>query len=193
MTSERYCQKHGPYEAQYAECPYCARESGRPAPPNPLNEDEMVTDLGDSPGGSSGGAEGPTEVDGPEYNEFPGIDPTEIDSYIEKFDVTEIDIVDTETKGFLIVKEGKRRGQTFNLKDGSVVGRKKGDVVLSSDPKVSNPHAKFRLENEKFVIWDFGTSNGTFVNGERIRAATELEENNLIRIGDTVFVLKVLE
>jgi len=58
---------------------------------------------------------------------------------------------------------------------------------------VSNPHAKITLEDETYVLWDFGSKNGTTVNDERIRAATELKENDVIKIGDTVMVLKVLE
>ena len=36
------------------------------------------------------------------------------------------------------------------------------------------------------------SENGTFVNGEAIRGATVLQENDEIKTGDTVFVLKTL-
>ena len=72
------------------------------------------------------------------------------------------------------------------------MGRKSGDLILD-DPKVSNPHAKFKFENDAFEIWDFGSKNGTFVNGERIRSATKLKENDEVKIGDITFVLKVLD
>ena len=63
------------------------------------------------------------------------------------------------------------------------------------DPKVSNPHARFRLndEDDGFVLWDFGSKNGTYVNDEKIAAATALKENDVVKIGDTEMVLKVLE
>jgi hypothetical protein len=93
--------------------------------------------------------------------------------------------------GWLIVKDGPRRGHIVPIKDGSLVGRKGADVVLP-DPTVSELHARFRVEGDQFVVWDLGSANGTFVNGERIRQATLLKENDEIRIGDTVWVLKVL-
>ena len=77
------------------------------------------------------------------------------------------------------------------VKDGTVVARNSADLPID-DPKVSNPHAKFTVEDDQFVIWDFGSKNGTFVNGERIRAATPLEENDTIKMGDMIFVLKTL-
>jgi pSer/pThr/pTyr-binding forkhead associated (FHA) protein len=73
-----------------------------------------------------------------------------------------------------------------------VIGRKEGDLILD-DPKVSGSHAKFTMEKDDFVIWDFGSSNGTYVNGKKIREATILEENDVIKIGDTIFVIKLLE
>ena len=65
--------------------------------------------------------------------------------------------------------------------------------MILDDPKVSSMHAKFNMEDDDFVVWDFGSSNGTYVNGKKIREATVLEENDLVKIGDTVFVVKLLE
>ena len=72
-----------------------------------------------------------------------------------------------------------------------IVGRKEGGLIID-DPKVSSMHAKFTMEGDNFVVWDFGSSNGTYVNGKKIREATVLEENDLVKIGDTVFVVKLL-
>ena len=107
-------------------------------------------------------------------------------------DVTELEFIDTSALAILWVKEGSRRGRIHKIKDGATIGRSTGDVVLD-DQKVSNPHAKFTLEDEKYILWDFGSKNGTTVNDERIRAATELNENDIVKIGDTVMVLKVLD
>lgn len=94
----------------------------------------------------------------------------------------------------LWVKKGRRRGFIHHVKDGATVGRDDGDIVMD-DPKVSNPHARFRLNDEEdgFVLWDFGSKNGTYVNDEKITAATPLNENDVVKIGDTEMVLKVLQ
>lgn len=166
----------------------------------PLAEDDMPTD----PGAVAGGYARPYRQDdeaatdlgirkrgGGRFLDVDDDDPTEL-GVRSRQDVTELDVTDTSMMAILWVKDGARRGKIYKIKDGTTIGRSTGDVVLD-DPKTSNPHAKFTLENEQFVIWDFGSKNGTFVNGTRIRSATALQENDTIRIGDVVFSLKILD
>jgi hypothetical protein len=107
-------------------------------------------------------------------------------------DLTELEVSIPAVMGLLWVKEGPRRGKYYPIKHGTVIGRKEGSLILD-DPKVSSRHAKFTIEDEDFVIWDLGTSNGTMVNGRKIREATSLVENDLIKIGESVFVIKLLD
>lgn len=197
--NELVCQKHGPYDALYGTCPICSGASNLPPAPDPLMEDDMPTDLGGGqfPEGY-GEDESPTELGAKRKQAagYPGVedeDPTEIGVEGRFVDVTEVEFEETGLLGILWVKEGPRRGRIHKIKDGTVIGRSDGDVILD-DPKVSNPHARFRLEDDQFEIWDFGSRNGTFVNdnNNRIREATKLSENDEIKIGDTVFVFKVL-
>ena len=93
--------------------------------------------------------------------------------------------------GWLIVGRGDRRGRIFNLAKQTTIGRKGASIVLN-DPKVSRLHAKIGIVNEQVVIVDVLSENGTFVNGERLQGERVLQENDEIRIGDTLMVLKVL-
>jgi hypothetical protein len=201
MTQEAYCPQHGPYDASLGDCPYCSG-SQRPAAPTPL-EDDLPTDLGldplspSSPGMGGGEGELSTEIParraGRGFLDIDGEEETELGRRVEREDVTELEF-DTArtTEGMLWVKEGPRRGRFYPIMHGTVIGRKDGDLILD-DPKVSGMHAKFTLEGGGFVVWDFGSANGTYVNGKKIREATPLYENDLIKIGNTVFVVKLLE
>jgi len=104
-------------------------------------------------------------------------------------------VVDRPTRkgllGWLIVKEGNRRGQFFEVRHDYTIGRKVADIVVR-DSKISRQHVKLKIKENQFVIWDLASENGTFVNDEEIMGATPLKENDEIRIGDTVFVLKTL-
>lgn len=95
-------------------------------------------------------------------------------------------------EAILWVKEGSRRGKWYPIYNGAIIGRDEGNVILD-DPKVSGSHAKITFENGQYFIWDFGSSNGTYVKGRRIREATPLEENDRVKIGDTVFLVKLLD
>ena len=203
MSEEGFCPIHGPYNASLGACPYQHDSSDRPAPPTPLSEDDLPTDLGgfDQPIGSSTPPgfddEGETEI--PAHRRG-GRGILDIDDEEEtqlgrgaRDDVTELEV--TTTGGplaILWVKEGRRRGKLYPIRHGTVIGRSESDLILD-DPKVSASHAKFTVEKDDYFVWDFGSANGTYVNGKKIREATILEENDLIRIGETIFVIKLLD
>lgn len=198
MTAELFCETHGPYDSSYGTCPYCSGDYKRPPAPAPLSEDDQPTDLGYGQPQEAGFLEdeSPTDI-GPGRKSSGGF--LDIDNeqetdlgYMRRDDVTELDIIPTGLLGLFWVSDGHRRGRIQKIADGTVIGRREGDLILD-DPKVSNPHGKIRIEDDQFVLWDLASKNGTFVNGERIRSATPLNENDTIKIGDTLFVLKILE
>src|SRR5437660_11550103 len=65
-----------------------------------------------------------------------------------------------------------------------IVGRSSElDMVLVED-MVSRKHAKISAAGDQIVIQDLGSTNGTFVNGEKIKKA-RLKESDRILIGTT--------
>jgi len=73
------------------------------------------------------------------------------------------------------------------------IGRQTGNIVLN-DPKITRAqHAIIAYKTDHWAIIDSLSENGTWVNGEKISGETTLKENDLIKIGDTIFVLKILE
>jgi pSer/pThr/pTyr-binding forkhead associated (FHA) protein len=59
------------------------------------------------------------------------------------------------------------------------------DVVLDADPTVSRLHAVLEHFPAGWCVNDLGSSNGTFLNGERIWASQRLRHGDEIRIGRT--------
>lgn len=194
--SGQFCEKHGPYDGAPGRCPYCARESSLPPAPAPL-DDELPTDPWGGRERAAHAAYDEEETDigfrarlhgeEDEATQLPERRRGGLDE-----DETVVERAEEGLLGFLIVKEGMRRGQVHRVQSGTTIGRDQAKIILR-DPKVSRPHAKFTIEDDRFVIWDFGSENGTFVNGERVRGATPLNENDTIKVGDTVFVLKMLQ
>ena len=185
MTQQAICPDHGPYDAALGVCPYPHTNAApRPAKPMSLDED-LPTDFGTREDVSMM----PTES---HHSEFADGDETEIPHSLREEDVTELEVAMTPIMGLLWIKEGPRRGKYYPIRHGTIIGRKEGSLILD-DPKVSSRHAKITQENDDFVIWDLGSSNGTLVNGNKIREATTLAENDLIKIGESVFVIKLLD
>ena len=86
---------------------------------------------------------------------------------------------------------GKYQGGLFPLAPDReiVIGRSSDlDMVLVED-MVSRKHAKITTQAAQIVITDMGSTNGTFVNGEKVRK-TRLKEGDRILIGTSI--LKVV-
>lgn len=75
----------------------------------------------------------------------------------------------------------------------ATVGRAEdADVCLGWDPQVSRLHAVLERVGESWVVADDGlSSNGTFVNEERLRGRRRLADGDVIRAGATAIVIRV--
>jgi hypothetical protein len=85
---------------------------------------------------------------------------------------------------------GKYQGGEFPLKMDReiVIGRSSDlDMVLVED-MVSRKHAKISTHNGQVIIQDLGSTNGTFVNGEKIKRV-RLREGDRILIGTSIIKL----
>ena len=66
------------------------------------------------------------------------------------------------------------------------IGRSRENNVIIEDPKVSRHHLQvIRHDDGHFTLADFGSKNGTYVNGHRVSGEVNLYENSVIRIGNT--------
>ena len=81
------------------------------------------------------------------------------------------------------------------LKVGSVIpmataitlGRKENNTVVLNDRFVSSYHAKIYLKNREYYLEDLQSTNGTYVNENKIECNIRLNVNDIIRFGSTAF------
>lgn len=80
-------------------------------------------------------------------------------------------------------------GREHALSDDDVtIGRALENDVVVTSRRVSREHARLRREGWRVILEDLGSTNGTFLNGERILNPAELRDEDRIRIGDVTFV-----
>ena len=65
------------------------------------------------------------------------------------------------------------------------IGRSSTNGICISDPFASRLHAELKREGDQVLLIDAGSSNGTFLNGQRVTAPIPLRPGDLIRIGET--------
>jgi hypothetical protein len=69
------------------------------------------------------------------------------------------------------------------------IGREDSDLVLE-DPEVSRRHAVLRRSGASVVVEDLNSTNGTFVNGERIRGPITVGAGDQVRVGRTTLEIE---
>jgi predicted component of type VI protein secretion system len=80
-------------------------------------------------------------------------------------------------------------GREQALQPGATIGREGCDVNLM-DPEVSRRHATVRDQGGDLAIEDLGSTNGTYVNDQRISVVTVLKEGDVVRLGNTVWSIR---
>lgn len=87
-----------------------------------------------------------------------------------------------------VIEPGDRAGQRFDVDDELTVGRSPGcGIATTYDIYSSTLHARLSRQDGRLVAEDLGSTNGTFVNSERITKPTRLGRGDLVQVGATVF------
>ena len=87
----------------------------------------------------------------------------------------------------LIVRRGPQPNQVYELtKDVITLGRDITNDIVINDPEVSRHHCRFTRAPSGYTLEDLGSTNGTFVNGQRLSAARSLSNGDMVGLGETV-------
>lgn len=88
----------------------------------------------------------------------------------------------------LYVLQGPDKGRTFStIEEACVLGRESTQIPLT-DNSISRRHAELRKESGSWVLEDFHSSNGTYLNGKRIYQTTRINHGDQIKLGSTLMV-----
>ncbi|MBN2388825.1 MAG: FHA domain-containing protein [Anaerolineales bacterium] len=89
----------------------------------------------------------------------------------------------------LVMRSGPNAGKTYPLDQPEVtIGRDTTNTIPINDAEISRKHARLILKGNEYIIEDFGSTNGTFVSGQRITAPRTLRAGELISFGENIVV-----
>ncbi len=101
-------------------------------------------------------------------------------------------IIDLPKSGdTLTVQTGEGRGTIYDLPMSDVtVGRDPSGFVVLSDGKVSSKHLRLSYAGGAWTLLDLSSTNGTYLNGQRVSDKVQLSDGDSIKCGDTTLVFR---
>lgn len=90
-----------------------------------------------------------------------------------------------------VIEPREREGTTYELDGEVTVGRSNGcGIPTTYDSYSSTLHARLYRSGGQIWVEDLGSTNGTYVNSERISQPARLAKGDLLQIGATVFEVR---
>ena len=87
----------------------------------------------------------------------------------------------------LIVREpASHAGLAFDLVDEITIGRAAGCHITLDDTFVSQMHTRVFRHEGQFLVEDIGSTNGTYLNRQKVSAPQPAHAGDLLQVGDTV-------
>jgi len=89
-------------------------------------------------------------------------------------------------QGTVVAMDGPLAGQRFPLFGSLEFGRESAQVPMGYDTQASRRHASVQAGPTGPMVTDLGSTNGTYVNGQRIQSSP-LRPGDLLKVGSTTF------
>ena len=94
----------------------------------------------------------------------------------------------------LLVRSGELKGRRLPIKTPVVnIGRADFNDVVIADPSVSTSHAKLQRRDDVWVLSDLNSTNGTFLEGERVADEAPLAPGSTVRFGEVSVLFEPLD
>jgi pSer/pThr/pTyr-binding forkhead associated (FHA) protein len=91
----------------------------------------------------------------------------------------------------LVVTEGPLRGTTLPLGSSAVlIGRAPACTLVLDDDYSSSRHARVYPEGGQWLVEDMGSTNGTFLDDQKVTSPVAVRPGGRVRIGQSVLELQ---
>jgi hypothetical protein len=90
----------------------------------------------------------------------------------------------------LIMRQGPTPGATFTLEGDQInIGRESSNEITINDAEISRRHSRLTFQGGKYVLEDLGSTNGTFVNGQRLAGPRVLKAGEVVSFGEQIVLV----
>ncbi len=89
-----------------------------------------------------------------------------------------------------VMRSGPTPGVIFPLDGDQIhVGRDASNGVAINDAEISRKHSRLSFQGGKYVLEDLGSTNGTFVNGQRLAGPVVLKPGDVVSLGEHIVLM----
>jgi pSer/pThr/pTyr-binding forkhead associated (FHA) protein len=89
-----------------------------------------------------------------------------------------------------VMRSGPDVGKVYLLRSQEItIGRDSNNTITINDAEVSRKHASMELRGTAYVIQDLGSTNGTFVNGQRLSGVQVLNAGDAVSFGEGIMLV----
>jgi hypothetical protein len=90
----------------------------------------------------------------------------------------------------LIMRSGPTPGASYALEGDQIdIGRDSTNEIVINDAEISRRHARLTFQGGKYVLEDLGSTNGTFVNGQRLAGPRVLKSGEVVSFGEQIVMI----
>jgi pSer/pThr/pTyr-binding forkhead associated (FHA) protein len=92
----------------------------------------------------------------------------------------------------LVVAQGVHAGKTIPITSPQfLIGRDPHCNLRPASPAISKQHCGVFIRDGKVFVQDYGSTNGTSINGEPVSGEREVSDNDMLKVGPLEFTLKI--
>jgi hypothetical protein len=182
------CANGHNYDANLDQCPYCPQAEVTATISRAITSAKTIIDKPDNTKTNvnekqqAGKAQTKTAIDGKTL------------IFGSKTNINEeTSIAGNRLVGWLVSFELDPAGMDFKILEGRTkIGRNSTNNIVIDKPEISDEHVLLLCRNNKIIIQDQLSANGTFVNGEKVEERTEIKDNDVIKLGSISFKIKII-
>ena len=87
----------------------------------------------------------------------------------------------------LIMRTGPTPGKVFELNKSEIyIGRDVSNDIVVNDSEISRKHARMIMQAGGYILEDLGSTNGTFVSGQRLMGPHGLRPGEVVMLGENI-------
>lgn len=99
-------------------------------------------------------------------------------------------IAKAKPQRILVLEPGELAGAEYPLEDEISIGRSKSCQIHLDSNYISQLHARMSKTRQGIILDDLGSTNGTFLNNEKITRPTKVQLGDRIRVGNVLMELR---